>query len=172
MVQWQVHPLRSWWVESSAKSYQDLVNWSCSLLTRRTVCGRAARNLPRIQKTNRVKWSRNCTTSVVALQDQCSYKTPTSNHHIQKISGDRIMTLKHQWRYLNLTRNSFCILCLAKDIVSSQGNHLYPSLNHRGPHKMPSRATCGPWPQTRVTCSPRVWDSWLRGWGKTAKTVT
>jgi len=28
------------------------------------------------------------------------------------------MTLTHQWRYLNLTRNSFYILFLAKDMVS------------------------------------------------------
>jgi len=29
----------------------------------------------------------------------------------------RIMTLTKQWRYLNLTGNSFCILFLAKGIV-------------------------------------------------------
>jgi len=31
---------------------------------------------------------------------------------------DRIMTLTQQWRYLNLTRNSFYSLFLAKCIVS------------------------------------------------------
>jgi len=31
-------------------TYPDLVNWYCSLLTRRTVCGRAAGNTPRPQK--------------------------------------------------------------------------------------------------------------------------
>ena len=31
-------------VRLSAGSYQDLVNWYCGLLTRRTVCGRAAGN--------------------------------------------------------------------------------------------------------------------------------
>ena len=36
-------------------SYQDLVNWYCNLLTRRTVHGRAAGNKSRPQ-TNRVKW--------------------------------------------------------------------------------------------------------------------
>jgi len=32
-----------------ARSYQDLVNWYCSLLIRRTVCGRAAGNTSRTQ---------------------------------------------------------------------------------------------------------------------------
>ena len=67
-------------VRLAARSYQDLVNWSCSLLTRCTVCGRrAAGNTPRTQKE-----TRNCTNSVVALQDQCSYAAPTTNHHIKK----------------------------------------------------------------------------------------
>ena len=71
-------------VRLSAGSYQDLVNWYCSLLTSRTVCGRAAVNTPRTQK--HIKWNetRNCTNSVVALQDHCSYKAPTTNHHIKK----------------------------------------------------------------------------------------
>ena len=33
-----------------AGCYQDLVNWCCSLLTRRTVCGRAAGNSPKPRK--------------------------------------------------------------------------------------------------------------------------
>ena len=36
-------------VRLSAGSYQDFVDWYCSLLTRRTVCGRAAGNTPRTQ---------------------------------------------------------------------------------------------------------------------------
>ena len=36
-------------VRLSAGSYQDLVNWYCSLLIRRTVCGRAAGNTLRTQ---------------------------------------------------------------------------------------------------------------------------
>jgi len=61
----------------SAGSYQDLVNWYCSLLARRTVCRGAARNTRRT-----FKQTRNCT--VVALQDHCSYTAPTTNHHIKK----------------------------------------------------------------------------------------
>ena len=34
-------------VRLSVRSYQHLANWYCSLLTRRTVCGRAAGNTPR-----------------------------------------------------------------------------------------------------------------------------
>jgi len=52
---------------------------SCSLLNRRTVSGRAAGNKPRTQKQ-----TRNCTNSIVALQDQYSYKAPTTNHYIKK----------------------------------------------------------------------------------------
>jgi len=37
-------------VRLSARSYQDLVNWYCSHLTRHTVCGRTAGNTPRTQK--------------------------------------------------------------------------------------------------------------------------
>ena len=67
-------------VRLSAGSYQDLVNWYCSLLIRRTVWGRATGNT----KTNWVKWKPGkCTNSVVALQDLCSYKAPTTNHHIK-----------------------------------------------------------------------------------------
>jgi len=66
-------------VRLSAGSYQDLVNWYCSLLTRRTVCGRAARNTPRTHKQ-----TRNCANSVVALQDHYSYKAPTAKPPYQK----------------------------------------------------------------------------------------
>jgi len=87
------------------------------------------------------------------------------------------MTVTQQWRYLNLTRNSFYILFPEKGIMSSRQSFLAVStfvskelvqslaenfwipLNNRnnvnfnylkipkthcGPHKMPSRATCGP----------------------------
>ena len=37
-------------------------------------------------KTNRVEWTRNCTSSVVALQDHCSYKATATNYHIKKNS--------------------------------------------------------------------------------------
>jgi len=40
-------------VRLSAGSYQDLVNWYCSLLTRRTVCGRAAGNTLRTQNRSK-----------------------------------------------------------------------------------------------------------------------
>jgi len=70
----------------STGSYQDVINWYCSLLTRRTVCGRAAGNTLRTQK--QPEWKsvnaeivRN---SVLALQDHCSYKAPTTNHHIKQ----------------------------------------------------------------------------------------
>ena len=70
--------------ELSAGSYQDLVNWYCSLLTRRTVYGRAAGNSPRTTTTiNQWNETWNCRNSVVALQDHCSYKAPTTNHHIK-----------------------------------------------------------------------------------------
>ena len=68
-----------------AGSYQDLVNWYCSLLTRRTVYGRAAGNTPRTQNQPSETEPRNCTISVLALQDHCSYKAPTTNHHIKEL---------------------------------------------------------------------------------------
>ena len=67
-----------------ARSYQDHVNWYCSFLTMRTVCRRAAGNTPRTQKQTEWNETRNCTNSVVALLDHCSYKVPTTNHHIKK----------------------------------------------------------------------------------------
>jgi len=79
--------LRCWHrsrVQLSAGSYHDLVNWYRSLLTRRTVCGRAAGNPPRTQKQAEWNETRNCTNSALALQDHCSYKAPTTNHHIKK----------------------------------------------------------------------------------------
>ena len=71
-------------VRLSSGSHRDLINWCCSLLTRRTVCGRAAGNTPRTQKQTEWSESRNCTNSVLALQDHCSYKAPTTNHHIKQ----------------------------------------------------------------------------------------
>jgi len=67
-----------------AGSYQDLVNWYCSLLTRRTVYGRAAGNTIRTHNQPSENEPRNCTISVLALQDHCSYKAPTTNHHIKQ----------------------------------------------------------------------------------------
>jgi len=60
--------------EFSGGSYQDLVNWYRSLLTRRTVCGRAAGNTPRTQKRTEWNKSRNCTNSALEMQDHCNYK--------------------------------------------------------------------------------------------------
>ena len=37
-----------------SRSYQDLVNWYCGLLTRRTVCGKICRELTQNIKTGRV----------------------------------------------------------------------------------------------------------------------
>ena len=47
--------------EFSAGSYQDLVNWHCSLLTRLTMCGRSAGNTIRTQKQAKWNESRHCT---------------------------------------------------------------------------------------------------------------
>ena len=70
---------------SSAGSNQDLVNWYCSLLTRRTVYRGAAGTSPRTTtKINKWNETWNCSNSVVALQDHCSYKAPTTNHHIKQ----------------------------------------------------------------------------------------
>jgi len=44
------------------------------------------------KKTNLVNWTRNCTNSVVALQDQCSYKAPTTNHHMKKIVNFKLFS--------------------------------------------------------------------------------
>jgi len=71
------------------------------------------------------------------------------------------MTMKQQWQYLNLTRNSFYILSPAKGIMrywqiisrrlyirlqvnNFNVNYLKIPRKHRGQHKTPSRATCGP----------------------------
>ena len=67
-------------VRLSAGAYQDLVNWYCSLLTRRTMCGRTAGNTPRTQKQ-----TRNCKNSVVALQDHCSQKKSTFQTHTGRL---------------------------------------------------------------------------------------
>jgi len=48
-------------VQLSPRSYQDLVNWYCSLLTRRTVCRKAAGNTPRTQKQTELNETRHCT---------------------------------------------------------------------------------------------------------------
>ena len=56
------------------------LNWYCSFLTRRTVCGSAAGNTTRTHKKTRelkqqlYKLSRSATRP-------CSYKAPTTNHH-------------------------------------------------------------------------------------------
>ena len=72
-------------VPLSAGPCQDLANWYCSLVTRRTVCGRAAGNSPRKHKNERNE-TRNCTNSVVVLQDHCSYKAPRTTPPYHKKS--------------------------------------------------------------------------------------
>jgi len=47
--------------EFSAGSYQDLVNWYCSLFTRRTVCGQAKGSTSRTQKQTESNETRHCT---------------------------------------------------------------------------------------------------------------
>ena len=95
------------WVRCSAGSYEDLVCWYCSLLTRHTVYRRAAGNTPRTQK-KQTEWNeaRNCTNSVVAfavIKRHCSYKAPTTNHHIKKKS-------QSECRFLHLRRlKLFCL---------------------------------------------------------------
>ena len=84
-----------------AGSYQDLVNWYCSLITRRTVCGRAAGNSPRTQNNPSENEPSNCTISVLALQDHCSYKAPTTNHHI-----------KQSFCWVALEPRSLCSTCV------------------------------------------------------------
>jgi len=69
--------------QDAAGSCKDLVNWYCSLPTRRTMYARAAGSTHRTQK-NEWTETRNCTNSVSALQDHCSHKAPTTNHHIKK----------------------------------------------------------------------------------------
>ena len=99
------------------------------------------------------------------------------------------LTLTQQWRYLNLARNSFCILFSAKGFVSYMqivSNRLY----------VPSKGTCslagrvlwntseslnsanvnylkipkkhhGPHKMlSRATCCPRVWDPRLSYYGR------
>jgi len=68
----------------SAGSYKDLVNWNCSLLTSRTMYGRASGNTTRKQNKPSENEPRNCTNSVLALQDLCSYQASTTNHHIKQ----------------------------------------------------------------------------------------
>jgi len=74
-------------VRLSAESYQDLVNWHISLLTRRTVCGRAAGNTntkpsemkPEIVETQSWRYK---TIAVTKRQRQTtiSKKSPSSGH--------------------------------------------------------------------------------------------
>jgi len=66
-----------------AGSYQDLVDWYCRLLTRRTVYGKSCSGHKQNTKTTRVKMNPEIVqNSDLALQDHCSYKAPTTNRHI------------------------------------------------------------------------------------------
>jgi len=69
----------------SPGSYQDLKKWYCSLLSRRTVCRRAAESTSRIQNKSHSNESRHCTNSVVALQDHYSCWAPSTKHHMNQI---------------------------------------------------------------------------------------
>jgi len=80
-------------VRLSARSCQDLVNWYCNPLTRRTLCRRAAGNTPRTKKNDWTE-TRICTNSVVVLQDHCRYTAPATNHHIKKHKKTKVCLQK------------------------------------------------------------------------------
>jgi len=73
-------------VRLSAGSYQDLVNWFCSLLTRRTVCGRAAGNSPRTQK-KQVNWNQKLYKLSRGGKTTAVIKRQQTNHHIKQCLG-------------------------------------------------------------------------------------
>jgi len=68
-------------VRLSAGSHQDLVNCYCSLLTRRTVCGRAAGNTTGTQKTSELKQKLYKTSR--GSTRPCGYKVPTTNKYCE-----------------------------------------------------------------------------------------
>ena len=86
-----------------ARFQQDLVNWYCSLLTRRTVCGRVARTI----QTAKNKWieTRHGKHSVVVLQDHYSYEAPWKHYLQQKL------------RNVNVRPNPFNYFMWAFDIL-------------------------------------------------------
>ena len=74
-------------VRLSAGSYQDLVNWCCSLLTRRTVCGRAAGNTLRTQNRSGRNETEIVQTQSWRYKTFSCYKVPTTNHHNKQTSS-------------------------------------------------------------------------------------
>jgi len=70
-------------VRLSTGFYQDLTNWYCSLLTMRTLCGRAAGTIQNAKQTE-ANDTRPCTKSLVALQGHCSYNAP-SKHNMKQL---------------------------------------------------------------------------------------
>jgi len=94
-----VRPARGLVASSSASVLAGREFDSRSGLTKTAaVCGRAAGDKPRTQKE-----TRNCSNSVVALQDHCSYKAPKTNHHVKKIRGCIVVILL-KWQNLKKTR--------------------------------------------------------------------
>jgi len=142
--------------QDAAGSCKDLVNWYCSLPTRRTMYARAAGSTHRTQK-NEWTETRNCTNSVSALQDHCSHKAPTTNHHIKKKRMVRVRCLRvnmYVWEPASsflvcrdasslsvcIFRLSLCKMTTFKDhelcdILSKcvQGLHVLDSLNPSKP---------------------------------------
>jgi len=98
-------------VLAGRESYQDLVNWYCSLLTRRTVCGGAAGNTPRTQKQAEWNETRNKTNSVVSLQNHCSYKMLSTKHQIKKRTWTTAMA-RERTEGVDATRVNMCVCCV------------------------------------------------------------
>jgi len=84
-----------------ARSHLDLVNWLCSLLL-----ARLQGNTPRKNLKNKPEIVQSQSNSVMARQEHCSYKAPTTNYHIYQAnenweSGRRFS--KSDWWSLHLT---------------------------------------------------------------------
>ena len=102
-------------VRLSARSYQDLVNWYCGLLTRRTVCGKSCRELTQNIKTSQVKMKpkivqtqswRYMTMVVIKRQQQTTFrKRGFPNAFQQSTLMDRLLLAESRTRFLiwNLT---------------------------------------------------------------------
>jgi len=109
---------------------------------------------------------------------------PRAEWGLAKWPDGRILTVTQKQRYLNLTGNNFYTFFLARSIMSygqfifyrlctcllagrallNTGEWAKPNFNylkiprkHRGPHKIPSRATCCP----RATCLRRLFQTHL-----------
>jgi len=56
---------------------------------------KSCREITQNMQINECTETRNCTNSVMALQDHCSYKAPTTNHHIKQTRRIRKVTSRH-----------------------------------------------------------------------------